>query len=32
MWINDKIRQFEQNEIQNLNDALSTLKLQKSLM
>ena len=30
-WINDEIRQFEQNEIKNINDNLALLKMQKSL-
>ena len=30
-WINDEIRQFEQNEMKNINDNLALLKMQKSL-
>ena len=30
-WFNDEIRQFEQNEIKNINDNLALLKMQKSL-
>ena len=30
-WINDEIRQFEQNEIKKINDNLAMLKMQKTL-
>lgn len=29
--LNDEIRQFEQNEIKNINDNLAMLKIQKTL-
>ena len=29
--VNDEIRQFEQNEIKNINDNLAMLKMQKTL-
>ena len=31
-WINDEIRQFEQNEIKKINDNLAMLKMQKTLI